>query len=93
MSSKKWKVDMKDNRNMLVLVAKGSYSNREIATSLGISHQSVSRQLDRLTKAGVSIQEVCDLDDEALSAICYPNSPGPKSNGKVMPELDAIIAD
>ncbi len=93
MGSKKWKVDMKDIRNLLALVAKGSYSNREIATSLGISHQSVSRQLDRLAEAGVSIQEACDLDDEALSAICYPNSPGPKSNGKVMPNLDAILTE
>ncbi|CAG4906118.1 MULTISPECIES: winged helix-turn-helix domain-containing protein [Acidithrix] len=53
MASKKWKVDMKDIRKLLALVTKGSYSNREIATSLGISHQSVSRQLDRLAKAGV----------------------------------------
>ncbi len=67
MSSKKWKVDMKDIRNLLALVAKGSYSNREIATSLGISHQSVSRHLDRFAKAGVSIQEACARDDEALS--------------------------
>jgi DNA-binding Lrp family transcriptional regulator len=93
MASKKWKVDMKDIRNLLALVAKGNYSNREIATSLGISHQSVSRHLDKFAKAGVGIQEACDLDDEALAAICYPISPGPKSNAAVMPNLDAILTE
>jgi DNA-binding MarR family transcriptional regulator len=41
----------------LVLVAKGSYSNREIATSLGISHQILSRHLEEFSKAGISIHE------------------------------------
>ena len=93
MGSKKWKVDMKDIRNMLALAAKGRYTEREIATSVGISHQSVIRHLDKLAKAGLSIQEACELDDEALGAICYPVTPGPKSNSKVMPDLDAIIAE
>ena len=53
MSSKKWKVDMKDNRNMLVLVAKDQYSAREVAELIGISHQSVLRHLAKLEDADV----------------------------------------
>ncbi len=93
MSSKKWKVDMRDIRNMLALVAKDQYSAREIAESLGISHQSVLRHLAKLEDAGISVSQACELDDQQLEAICYPTSPGPKSNEKVMPDLDAIIAE
>ena len=53
MSSKKWKVDMRDIRNMLALVAKDQYSAREVAESIGISHQSVLRHLAKLEDADV----------------------------------------
>ena len=57
MSSKKWKVDMRDIRNMLALVAKDQYSAREVAESIGISHQSVletSSQVRRRWHFGIA---------------------------------------
>ena len=93
MGTKKWKVDMKDIRDMLALAAKDRYSAREIAASLGISHQSVTRHLSRIAEAGLGIEQACELSDEALGAICYPVSPGPRSGSKVMPDLDAIVAE
>ena len=84
---------MKDIRDMLALAAKDRYSAREIAASLGISHQSVTRHLSRIAEAGLGIEQACELSDEALGAICYPVSPGPRSGSKVMPDLDAIVAE
>ena len=93
MGTKKWKVDMKDIRDMLALAAKDRYSAREIAASLGISHQSVTRHLARIAEAGLGVEQARELTDEALGAICHPASPGPRSGAKAMPDLDAIIAE
>ena len=60
MSSKRWKVDMRDIRNMLALVAKDQYSAREVAESIGISHQSVLRHLAKLEDAGISASQALE---------------------------------
>ena len=50
------------------------------------------KHLAKLEDAGISASQACELDDKQLEAFLYPMSPGPKSNEKVMPDLDAIIA-
>ena len=93
MGTKKWKVDMKHIRDMLALAASDRYSTREIATSLEVSHQSVTRHLAWIAKAGLGIDRAMELTDEALEAICYPAAPGPRASSKAMPDLAAIIAE
>jgi transcriptional regulator with XRE-family HTH domain len=54
-----------------------SYSQREIALAVGISHQSVGRYLRRINDASISLADALALDDDALEELLERGTPGP----------------
>ena len=74
---KQWSLEMNEIRNILTLLSKESYSAREIASALSISHQSVGRYLKKIGDAGLSVSEAANLGDDELAKLCATRRPGP----------------
>ncbi len=66
---KKWKLSLQEVRAILALCSANSYSHREIAESIGISHQSVGRYLSRIKESGLNVAEVMKMSDDELEEI------------------------
>ena len=79
-------------RESLQLCREGDLSQREIAASLGVSHSTVCRALQRAEAAGLSAEDAAGLTDSALQAALHPEpeAPSPASGGRLMPDWDSI---
>ena len=84
---------MNEIRNILALLSKESYSAREIASALSISHQSVGRYLKRISDAGLSVNEAAALGDEELSKLCATRRPGPLPGQLPFIDLDQVTKE
>lgn len=58
-------------RNKFICASMSARSNAAIS---GCSHQSVNRVLSQFQKSGAQLSQINELDDDQLSAICYPDS-------------------
>ena len=74
---KKWKLPLQEVRAILALSLAEIYSYREIAESVGISHQSVGRYLAKIKESGLTISEVMKMSDDELEEILERGTPGP----------------
>ena len=75
-------------RESLRLRHEKGLSQRDVAASLGISHSTVCRTLQRAEAAGLSWQQVADMADSALHAALHPASDPGVSDGRLEPDWD-----
>ena len=87
---KKWKLSLQEVRAILALCSANSYSHREIAESIGISHQSVGRYLSRIKESGLNVAEVMKMSDDELEEILERGTPGPISENIAAIDFDLI---
>ena len=87
---KKWKLSLQEVRAILALCSANSYSHREIAESIGVSHQSVGRYLSRIKESGLNVVEVMKMSDDELEEILERGTPGPISENIAAIDFDLI---
>ena len=87
---KKWKLSLQEVRAILALCSANSYSHREIAESIGISHQSVGRYLSRIKESGLNVADVMKMSDDELEEILERGTPGPISENIAAIDFDLI---
>ena len=83
---------IKIKRESLRLCRDTDLSQREVAASLGVSHSTVCRALQRAAVAGLSAEDAAGVTDSELHAALHP---GPdvrlrSSGGRLMPDWDSI---
>ena len=81
---------MKMIRESLRLRHEKGLPQRDVAASLGISHSTVCRTLQRAEAAGLSWQQAADMADSALQAALHPASDPGVSDGRLEPDWDQI---
>ena len=81
---------MQEVRAILALCPANSYSHREIAESVGISHQSVGPYLAKIKESGLNIAEVMKMSDDELEEILERGTPGPISENIAPIDFDLI---
>ena len=84
MVTKKWTVELRGIRDILRLGGEERYKFLEIAESLSISHQTVSKHVATVHNSGLDFAQALELSDQELKALIYPKTPGPLSEGKVL---------
>ena len=93
MVTKKWTVELRGIRDILRLGGEERYKFLEIAESLSISHQTVSKHVATVHNSGLDFAQALELSDQELKALIYPKTPGPLSEGKVTPDFDELIKE
>ena len=66
---------------------------RAIGQSLGVSHSTVSRALQRAEMAGLTWPEVGELSDTELQAALYPAPAVPEAAGHLVPDWEQLEAE
>ena len=80
-------------RDVLRLESEERYKFREIAESLSISHQTVSKHIKTVLDSGLDLAGALELSDQELKALIYPKTPGPKSPTKISPDFGELIKE
>lgn len=74
------------------LTEKTTFSQREIARCVGISHQSVGRVQKRLNKTGTSYSQLLEMEPEDIVSMRYPNL-GKRSHGYAEPDWKQLLKE
>lgn len=86
-------VSMRNLKEMLKLLSKGSYSCRKIASACGCSERTVRRVRDRAKEVGIVWPLPEDMDENALNEKMYGGNTVRKTDKNLEPDAEKLVKE